>query len=231
MIYVIGDLHLSFSTDKPMDIFGGNWENHAEKIKENWASKVNNEDTVILPGDFSWAMYLEESFEDFSYLNSLPGRKILLKGNHDYWWNTIAKMNKFLKENNFENIYFLQNNSYLADDKIIVGARGWVNSLSDENYKIQKRECQRLELSIRDGISKYGENKEIIAFMHYPPFYKEEVPEEIDYIKLMQKYNIKRCYYAHLHSEAHKEAIEGLYRNINFKLISSDYLNFDLYKI
>lgn len=231
MIYVIGDLHLSFSTDKPMDIFGGNWENHAEKIKENWASKVNNEDTVILPGDFSWAMYLEESFEDFSYLNSLPGRKILLKGNHDYWWNTIAKMNKFLKENNFENIYFLQNNSYLADDKIIVGARGWVNSLSDENYKIQKRECQRLELSIRDGISKYGENKEIIAFMHYPPFYKEEVPEEIDYIKLMQKYNIKRCYYAHLHSEAHKEAIEGIYRNINFKLISSDYLNFDLYKI
>lgn len=231
MIYVIGDLHLSFSTDKPMDIFGGNWENHAEKIKENWASKVNNEDTVILPGDFSWAMYLEESFEDFSYLNSLPGRKILLKGNHDYWWNTIAKMNKFLKENNFENIYFLQNNSYLADDKIIVGARGWVNSLSDENYKIQKRECQRLELSIKDGISKYGENKEIIAFMHYPPFYKEEVPEEIDYIKLMQKYNIKRCYYAHLHSEAHKEAIEGLYRNINFKLISSDYLNFDLYKI
>lgn len=231
MIYVIGDLHLSFSTDKPMDIFGGNWENHAEKIKENWASKVNNEDTVILPGDFSWAMYLEESFEDFSYLNSLPGRKILLKGNHDYWWNTIAKMNKFLKENNFENIYFLQNNSYLADDKIIVGARGWVNSLSDENYKIQKRECQRLELSIKDGISKYGENKEIIAFMHYPPFYKEEVPEEIDYIKLMQKYNIKRCYYAHLHSEAHKEAIEGIYRNINFKLISSDYLNFDLYKI
>ena len=231
MIYVIGDLHLSFSTDKPMDIFGGNWENHAEKIRENWTSKVNSEDTVILPGDFSWAMYLEESFEDFSYLNSLPGRKILLKGNHDYWWNTIAKMNKFLKENNFENIYFLQNNSYLADDKIIVGARGWVNSLSDENYKNQKRECQRLELSIKDGISKYGENKEIIAFMHYPPFYKEEVPEEIDYIKLMQKYNIKRCYYAHLHSEAHKEAIEGLYRNINFKLISSDYLNFDLYKI
>ena len=231
MIYVIGDLHLSFSTDKPMDIFGGNWENHAEKIRENWTSKVNSEDTVILPGDFSWAMYLEESFEDFSYLNSLPGRKILLKGNHDYWWNTIAKMNKFLKENNFENIYFLQNNSYLADDKIIVGARGWVNSLSDENYKIQKRECQRLELSIKDGISKYGENKEIIAFMHYPPFYKEEVPEEIDYVKLMKKYNIKRCYYAHLHSEAHKEAIEGLYRNINFKLISSDYLNFDLYKI
>ena len=119
MIYVIGDLHLSLSTNKPMDIFGGNWDNYDEKIKQNWNKKVNNEDTVILPGDFSWAMYLEESIKDFSYLNSLPGKKILLKGNHDYWWDTVTKMNKFLKENNFENIYFLQNNSFLIEDKII----------------------------------------------------------------------------------------------------------------
>lgn len=119
MIYVIGDLHLSLSTNKPMDIFGGNWDNYDEKIKQNWIKKVNNEDTVILPGDFSWAMYLEESIEDFSYLNNLPGKKILLKGNHDYWWETITKMNKFLKKNNFENIYFLQNNSFLIEDKII----------------------------------------------------------------------------------------------------------------
>lgn len=231
MIYVIGDLHLSFSTDKPMDIFGDNWENHAEKIKENWISKVNNNDTVILPGDFSWAMYLEETFEDFSYLNSLPGKKILLKGNHDYWWDTVTKMNKFLKDNNFENIFFLQNNSYLADDKIMVGTRGWSNSLSDEDYKIQRRECERLKLSLEDGILKYGKDKEILTFMHYPPFYKEDVPEEIDYIKLMQKYNVKKCYYGHLHSEAHKEAIEGNFKGIEFKLISSDYLKFDLYKI
>lgn len=119
MIYVIGDLHLSLSTNKPMDIFGGNWDNYDEKIKQNWNKKVNNEDTVILPGDFSWAMYLEESIKDFSYLNSLPGKKILLKGNHDYWWDTVTKMNKFLKKNNFENIYFLQNNSFLIEDKII----------------------------------------------------------------------------------------------------------------
>lgn len=119
MIYVIGDLHLSFSTNKPMDIFGENWDNYDEKIKQNWIKKVNNEDTVILPGDFSWAMYLEESIEDFSYLNNLPGKKILLKGNHDYWWETITKMNKFLKENKFENIYFLQNNSFFIEDKII----------------------------------------------------------------------------------------------------------------
>ena len=119
MIYVIGDLHLSLSTNKPMDIFGGNWDNYDEKIKQNWIKKVNNEDTVILPGDFSWAMYLEESIEDFSYLNNLPGKKILLKGNHDYWWDTVTKMNKFLKENKFENIYFLQNNSFFIEDKII----------------------------------------------------------------------------------------------------------------
>ena len=119
MIYVIGDLHLSLSTNKPMDIFGGNWDNYDEKIKQNWNKKINNEDTVILPGDFSWAMYLEESIKDFSYLNSLPGKKILLKGNHDYWWDTVTKMNKFLKKNNFENIYFLQNNSFLIEDKII----------------------------------------------------------------------------------------------------------------
>ena len=119
MIYVIGDLHLSLSTNKPMDIFGGNWDNYDEKIKQNWNKKINNEDTVILPGDLSWAMYLEESIKDFSYLNSLPGKKILLKGNHDYWWDTVTKMNKFLKKNNFENIYFLQNNSFLIEDKII----------------------------------------------------------------------------------------------------------------
>ncbi len=119
MIYVIGDLHLSFSTDKPMDIFGKNWENHAEKIKQNWLSKVNNEDTVILPGDFSWGMYLKETVADFEFLNNLPGTKILLKGNHDYWWDTVTKMNKFLAENNFKNIYFLQNNSYFVEGKII----------------------------------------------------------------------------------------------------------------
>ena len=119
-IYVIGDLHLSFSVDKPMNIFGNNWENHAGKIKQNWLKKVNHDDTVILPGDFSWAIYLEESYDDFVYLNNLPGKKILLKGNHDYWWTTLNKMNKFIEERNFENIYFLQNNSYLEKTKSFV---------------------------------------------------------------------------------------------------------------
>lgn len=231
-IYVIGDLHLSFSVDKPMDIFGNNWENHAEKIKNNWIEKVKPEDTVILPGDFSWATYLEESKADFEYLNSLPGRKIMSKGNHDYWWTTVTKMNKFLKENNFENIDFLYNNSYLIENKIIVGTRGWVtNFKAPINAKILKRENDRLKLSIEDGIKKYGEDKEIIAFIHHPPFYKEPVPDELNFILTLKNYNIKKCYYAHLHSDSHKEAIEGIIDGIEYKLVSSDYLKFDLMKI
>lgn len=230
-IYVIGDLHLSFSVDKPMDIFG--WGNHSEKIKNNWIEKVKKEDTVILPGDFSWATYLPDTYEDFKYLNSLPGKKIISKGNHDYWWTTITSMNKYLKENNFENISFLYNNSYLVENKIITGTRGWVNNWqSEENRKILKRENDRLKLSIEDGIKKFGENKEIIVFIHYPPFYKESlIPEEIDFIKTMKKYNIKKCYYAHLHADSHKDAVEGIIEEIEFKLVSSDYLKFNLLKI
>lgn len=231
-IYVIADLHLSFGVDKPMDIFGNNWENHAEKIKKNWIEKVKPEDTVILPGDFSWATYLEESKADFEYLNSLPGKKIMSKGNHDYWWTTVSKMRTFLKENNFENIDFLHNNSFLVENKIIVGTKGWVtNFKAKENSKILKRENMRLELSIQDGIKNFGDDKEIIVFIHYPPFYKEPVAEEFDFIKTMHKYNIKRCYYGHLHGDSHKEAVEGLIDGIEYKLISSDFLNFDLVKI
>lgn len=231
-IFVIGDLHLSFGTDKPMDIFGKNWEEHDQKIKSNWISKVKPQDTVILPGDFSWGMYLEETYKDFEFLNSLPGNKIMLKGNHDYWWTTVTSMKRYLKENNFENIDFLYNNSFLIENKIIAGTRGWVTTgiKSDENYKILKREHDRLKLSIESGIKNFGEEKEVIVFMHYPPFYKEEVPEEIDFIKLMKKYNVKKCFYGHLHSDSHKEAIEGVVEGIEFKLISSDYLNFDLIK-
>lgn len=232
-IYVIGDLHLSFSTDKPMDIFGKNWENHSEKVKQNWIKNVTENDTVILPGDFSWATYLENTYNDFEYLNSLPGKKIMLKGNHDYWWSTLAKMNKYLKENNFENIEFLCNNSFCIEDKIIVGTRGWTNTnlKSEENRKILKRENARLKLSIEDGIKKFGENKDIIAFLHYPPFYKEPVLEEMDFIKTLKQYNVTKCYYGHLHGESHREAIEGLVDGIEYKLVSSDYMNFKLLKI
>lgn len=231
-IYVIGDLHLSFGVDKPMNIFGDNWENHAEKIKNNWIKKVKEEDTVILPGDFSWAMYLEESEKDFQFLNGLPGRKILSKGNHDYWWTTVTKMYKFLKEKKFENIDFLYNNSYLIEDKIIVGTRGWItNPKSEENYKILKRENDRLKISLNSGIKQFGNDKEIFAFIHYPPFFKEMVSEEINFRATLEKYNVSKCVYAHLHGDSHKEAIEGEINGISYRLASSDYLNFDLIKL
>ena len=228
-IYVIADLHLYFSIDKPMNIFGNNWEKHAEKIKDNWIKKVKPEDTVLIPGDFSWATYLEDTYEDFKFLNELPGRKILLKGNHDYWWTTLNKMNNYIKNSGFENINFLYNNSYLIEDKIIVGTRGWIGNLNTENIKILKRENERLKLSIKDGIQKYGNKKEIIVLMHYPPFIKENM--EVDFIKTLKEYNVKKCYYGHLHAESHKDAIEGNIENIEFKLVSSDYMNFDLVKI
>ena len=228
-IYVIADLHLSFSQDKPMSIFGENWEEHSQKIKNNWISKIKPEDTVVLPGDFSWAMYLQDTYKDFEYLNSLPGKKLLLKGNHDYWWTTTTNMRKFLKENKFENIDFIYNNSYLIENKILTGTRGW-NLLDTENAnKMIKRESIRLQLAIEDGIKKYGDDKEIIVFMHYPPI--SYLNKNSEFVKILKKYNITKCYYGHLHGKSHQDAVEGIVNGIEFKLISADYLNFNVIKV
>ena len=228
-LYIIGDLHLSFGTDKPMNIFGGNWDNHTEKLKKDWLSKVNQEDTVILAGDFSWATYIKDTYKDFEYINELPGKKILLKGNHDYWWTTITSMRNYLEENNFKNIDFLYNNSYEIDNKIIVGTRGWLLSDTDNAEKMINRETARLELSVKDAIEKYGEDKEIICIIHYPPITKTNTNNK--FTQLMKKYNIKKCYYAHLHGNSHNEAVEGNINGIEYKLISGDYLDFKLVKI
>lgn len=238
-IFVIGDLHLSFKNPKPMDIFGENWAGHEEKIRRNWIENVKEKDLVILPGDFSWETYLEDTKLDFEYLNSLPGKKLLLKGNHDYWWTTVTAMRNFLKENNFTNIDFLYNNSYEFENKIICGTRGW--SIADEEMdkKLINRELIRLELSLKDGIQKYGENKEnlgdkeIIVFMHYPPITKAKVisQQEAEFVELMKKYNVKRCYYGHLHGASIGDAIEGDVQGIEFKLVSADGLKFKLLKI
>lgn len=230
-IYAISDLHLSFGDNKPMDIFGSNWEKHIDKIKANWIEKLTVDDLVLLPGDFSWAMYLKDTYKDFEYLNSLPGKKLLLKGNHDYWWTTLKKMRIYLSENNFENIDFIYNNSYMYDDKIIVGTRGWQDENNKEDKKIIKRENIRLELSIQDGIKKYGKEKEIIVCMHYPPFNKHE-EKDMSFIQTMKKYNVRTCIYGHLHGEmAHEEAKQGIIEGIDFKLVSCDYTNFNLVNI
>ena len=224
---------MSFNNNKPMDIFGENWKNHEQKIKKDWLEKVKAEDTVILLGDFSWAMYIEETKEDFTYLKNLPGKKLLVKGNHDYWWTTLKSMKNFLENNNFSDIDFIYNKAFLVENKIIVGSRGW--SLNDESQdkKLIKREAIRLELSIKDGISKFGTEKEIIPFIHYPPIIKSNIIKNVksEFIEVIKKYNIKRCYYAHLHSLAINDAIQGEYFGIDFKLVSADYLKFSLQKV
>ena len=228
-IYTISDLHLSLGMDKPMDIFGDNWENHEKKIRSNWIKKVKENDLVLLPGDFSWAMYIEDAKKDFEYLNQLPGKKLLLKGNHDYWWESLTKMRKFLEENNFKNIDFIYNNSYLWENKIIVGTRGW-SEQEESPEKIIRRENIRLQLSLQDGITKYGEDKEIIVCMHYPPFTKYE-EETLSFVKTMKKYNVKTCIYGHIHGEAGKDAIQGEINGIKYIMASSDQINFDLIKL
>ncbi len=232
-IYTIADLHLSFNENKPMDIFGEIWYKHEEKIKYNWEQKVKENDLVVLPGDFSWSMKLEDTYKDFKYLNNLPGKKILLKGNHDYWWTTITKMKKFIEESNFNTIEFLQNDSLEFENVIIAGTRGWV--INDiENEKIINRELERLKLSLKDAQNKLNsEKKEIIVFMHYPPITYQAINslEILRFVEVMKQYNVKRCYYGHLHSDSIKTAFEGNHQGIEFKLISADYLNFTPIKV
>ncbi len=232
-IFVIADLHLSFKNPKPMNIFGDNWENHEDKIKSDWIEKVTDEDLVILPGDFSWAMNLEDTYLDFKYLNELPGKKLLLKGNHDYWWTTLKKMREFLKENEFNTIDFIYNNSYCYNNYIITGTRGWTLNDLEGTGKILNREIGRLEMSLKEGIQNFGNDKEILVFMHYPPITNSAILNnlELKFVELMKKYKVSRCMYGHLHSRSHKDAVEGIVDGIQFNLVSADYLDFKLMKI
>ncbi len=233
-IYIIGDLHLSFSKNKPMSIFGDVWKNHEEKIKENWEKNIKKDDLVILAGDFSWATYLDEAYDDFKYINDLPGKKIFLKGNHDYWWETVTKMNQFLTENNFNQIEFLYNSIYKHEEYILTGTRGYSLSDSENDVKIYNRELLRLEISLQKAkeINDRLENsKEIITIMHYPPLTDIRERNTNEFIKLMSKYNVKNCYYGHLHGPSISHAIEGNVLGIELKLISADKLDFKLYKI
>lgn len=230
-IYAIADLHLSLNHAKPMDVFGNNWENHAEKIKQDWISKVKEEDTVIILGDFSWETYLEDTSQDFSYLNKLPGRKILLKGNHDYWWTTVTNIRKFLKDNHFDTIDILFNNSYEIENCVIAGTRGWDYTQTNDR-KIIEREIGRLELSLKDAKQKKSE-KEIIACMHYPPISKHYLENEFErkIIYLLKEYGVTKCLYGHLHGTSHSGAIIGMKEEIDFQLVSADYLNFKLFPV
>lgn len=227
-IFAISDLHLSFNTNKPMNIFG--WVDYEEKIRKNWQEKVKEDDVVLLLGDFSWEMNLENTYKDFEFINSLPGRKLLLKGNHDYWWTTLSKMRIYLTDNKFYNIDFIYNNSYEDNNKIIAGTRGWTISENQvEDEKIRKREALRLELSIKNGIEQFGDNKEIIVCMHYPPLNK--LNRSTEFTQILEKYNVKKCIYGHLHGKAQEEMLVGHINNVEYIMASCDYTGFDVIKI
>ena len=220
-LYAIGDLHLSLSSNKPMEIFGDGWKDYVQRIKEGF-SQLNDDDVTVLCGDISWGMSLEESLEDFKFIDALPGKKILLKGNHDYWWNTVAKMERFFKEHELTTMSFLYNNCLSYSDKAICGTRGWFYELDNEgthNEKMLLREAGRLETSL-----KLAGEREILCFLHYPPLYQGyECPE---LLRLLQEYRVKACYYGHLHGASHRRRIEGNSRGTDFSLIAADYLRF-----
>lgn len=224
-IFAISDLHLPLGVNKPMDVFGSKWSNYVERLRDNWQKIVSDDDIVILPGDISWATYLEDSVKDFEYINSLSGRKVIVKGNHDYWWTTMNKLNMFMKNHDFNSIDFIHNTSVLYGDTAICGTRGWNiahEDSSDEDKKIFMREKQRMILSLEDAKSKGA--KEIIAAMHYPPVERGGV--NFDFIDIFNEYGVKKCIYGHLHAAAQSYAVQGDIRGVELKLVSCDYLKF-----
>ena len=218
-LFVLGDPHLSFSVNKPMDIFGERWKNHADKIKENWINTVSPEDTVVLAGDLSWGISLEEAKKDLAFLHSLPGKKILLRGNHDYWWETLAKMRRFFEENGWDDFSILQNNYIEAEGLAICGTRGWsLDEGGEQDRKILRREAQRLEMSLKSAPAEM----EKIAIFHYPPVEGEESL----FLDVLKKYHVRLCYYGHLHGRKALEQKPFFKDGIFFRLISCDALGF-----
>lgn len=221
-LFTIGDLHLSFGVpDKPMDIFGG-WKNYQTLLEKSWRVRITPEDTVVLAGDFSWGMNLQQAEADFAFVQDLPGKKILLKGNHDYWWTSKKKMEDFFTAHGFDSLYILHNNHYAFQQYGICGTRGWVSMQGEAaDAKILAREVQRLEVSIQSAI---GDGLEPIVFLHYPPIYG--MSENKDILDVLHRYQIKQCYYGHIHGKGHQKAFQGHYDETEMHLISSDYLQF-----
>lgn len=220
-LYAIGDLHLCLGAPKPMDVFGGAWVGYMDKLKEG-LSVIGPEDTTVLMGDLSWALDLNQAQADFAWIDAIPGRKIILKGNHDYWWSTAAKFRKFCDDNGFSDLNLLNNNAYFYGDCAICGTRGWFfeeERSGQHDEKVFKRELLRLEASLKAA----GEKQKLV-FLHYPPRYKGYECPEI--LALLEKYEVRRCFYGHLHGGSHRLALEGQWDGVDFRLASADYLNF-----
>lgn len=223
-LFVIGDLHLSFGVqNKPMDIFCG-WQNHTQLLEQHWLACVKPDDTIVLAGDFSWGMTLADALPDFQWVHRLPGRKILLKGNHDYWWTTMTKMQSFLDAHDLQSVHFLHNNHYAYEHYGICGTRGWVNMEPNEpaNAKVNAREAQRLDVSLcaaeREGLTP-------IAFLHYPPIFANHCNFEL--LEVLWKHQVQQCYYGHLHGmSSHAYAINGERDGVQYRLVSGDFVKF-----
>lgn len=232
ILYTVADTHLSFAVDKPMDLFGTHWENHAERLKEAWCRLVTDADTVVMPGDISWGSSFEEAYADLLFLHELPGRKIIGKGNHDYWWATMNKLSLFKEEKKLTSIDFLYNNAYAVENKIICGTRGWVREfgVKSEDERLIKREAARLELSLREGMKlkeQFPEN-EVLVFLHYPPLFGEFM--NYDILDVLYRYDIKNVYFGHLHNIP-PESYHERYLGIEMHLISADYVRFEPQRI
>lgn len=221
-LYAIGDTHLSLGTDKPMTVFAG-WDNYVERLEKNWRQLVTDEDTVVIAGDVSWGMSLGQAREDFAFLHSLPGQKLIFKGNHDYWWTTRRKMDTFFAENGFSSLRIVHNDAVAVDGTFAVcGSRGWFNDDGEEaDHKVLLREANRLRTSI-SAAKETG--FEPVVFLHYPPLFADQRCEEI--LAVLHEERIKRCYYGHVHSAGIRLAFNGTKEGVEYTLISADALGF-----
>ncbi len=225
-LYAIGDLHLAFGVDKPMDVFGGAWAGYVDKLRAGLA-RIGPEDTTVILGDVCWALDLDQGREDFAFVAAVPGRKLILKGNHDYWWTTAAKFYRFCADNGWSDMFLLHNNCYEYDGFALCGTRGWFYEEDKEgthDEKVFRRELIRLETSLKAA----GERPKL-CFLHYPPRYRGYTCPEI--LALLKQYRVAACYYGHLHSDSHKLAVEGDFDGTHFQLLSADYINFTPVKI
>lgn len=224
-LFAIGDLHLSLGADKPMDVFPG-WEGYLAKLEHNWRTLVRPEDTVILAGDTSWAMSLAGTQADFTFLQGLPGQKWMLKGNHDYWWTTARKMERYLADSGFDTLHILHNNACIVGDTALCGTRGWpFDDVAAQGEKLMAREAGRLRMSLQAA----GDAVRKIAFLHYPPVYPGASAREL--VAVLQEFGVRECYYGHLHGKSIRFATQGEVEGIRYRLISADGLGFCPYKI
>ena len=229
-LFSIADLHLSQTVNKPMDKFGSRWTNHTEKLIKRWNAVVTDRDTVVVPGDISWGISLEEALEDLLLIDSLPGRKLIGKGNHDYWWSTLTKMYQFLSEHGITTIDFLYNNAYDTVDFIVCGTRGWyveekLQNVENADYeKIVNRENIRLEMCLKEAVAlKEASGKEILVYLHFPPVFKNFVCRE--FVLTLKKYGVRNCYFGHIHGQ-YSVPRTTEYEGIRFTIIASDFLDF-----